>query len=518
MGTQVNKCISSPLVNRCIKQKSLPKYVSEEHGIFQSRIVSAWCGGSSFGILCIALGLKTFLPSLLFLITTSTFGQGILDIPIRNDRNQSAISFFSALEKTNRIKFCYREDWIRLDTIRSTDNGKILKEVLDAMTDESLSYMVLFDYQIVFTKDPSIAIARENLLYKAAAAKTTIERVSLGSRNQDYRPGKQIQLTGRVQSEANDEPVGDASILVENLNISAVTDARGQYRLTIPAGEHVLSYHSQNYSDKVIDLRAYKSGEVNITLEEAPTVLQEVVVSDQAILTGRAGQSSVLVKNLKRGPTFLGEADIIKNLQVQPGVTSVGEVSAGFNVRGGGTDQNLVLLDGIPIFNTSHALGFFSGFNPEAIGNVSFYRGGIPAEFGSRVSSVLTINSKEGDYKKWSASGGMGIISSHLTVGGPIKRDTSSITASFRSSYSNWLLRSIRSNFTEISNSSLAFLDGSVKFAHRVSQKTKIQLSGYHSFDEFSLATDTLYQWKNTCTTRNSFQHLRLALEAMGIN
>jgi hypothetical protein len=338
-------------------------------------------------------------------------------------------------------------------------------------------------------------------LYTAAASKKDIQTVMLGTKEKDYRPGKRIVITGHVKSEVDNEILPGAIIQVDNLNISETSDARGFYQLNLPSGEHVLTFHTQNFSDKVIDLRAYSSGQLDVILEDAPTLLQEVVVSDQAIVTGRAGQSSILIKNLKRGPTFLGESDIIKNLQIQPGVTSVGEVSAGFNVRGGGTDQNLVLHDGIPIFNTSHALGFFSGFNPEAIGNVTFYRGGIPAEFGSRVSSVLNITSKEGDYKKWSASGGVGIISSNLTVGGPIKRDTTSVTASFRSSYSNWLLRQVRSNYAEVGQSSLAFMDGSFKLAHRLNSKTKIQLSGYSSRDEFSLANDTLYRWQNFSTS-----------------
>ncbi|HEY0653664.1 MAG TPA: TonB-dependent receptor, partial [Chryseosolibacter sp.] len=341
------------------------------------------------------------------------------------------------------------------------------------------------------------AMLRENLLDKAAAARKSVEKITIGSRDNDYRPGKRVKVQGIIKSEVDGLPLAGTSVEAEDMNISTTADEAGRYLLNLPAGEHVLSFHLQNYADKVIDLSAYRDGSLDIILEEAPTILQEVIVSDQAIVTGRAGQSAIIMKNLKRAPTFLGEADLIKNLQVQPGVTSVGEVSAGFNVRGGGADQNLILYDGVPIFNTSHALGFFSGFNPDAIGNVSFYRGGIPAEYGSRVSSVLNITAKEGDYKKWSASGGIGIISSYLTAGGPVKRDTSTLTASFRSSYSNWLLRSIQSNFIEISNSSLRFFDGNLKYAHKFTSKTKIQLSGYTSLDEFSLSTDTVYQWKN---------------------
>src|SRR5258708_32683459 len=130
---------------------------------------------------------------------------------------------------------------------------------------------------------------------------------------------------------------------------------------------------------------------------------------------------------LKRMPTFLWEVDGNKQREVCGGVTSVGEVSSGFNVRGGGVDQNLVLYDGLPVFNNSHVFGFFSTFNSESIKDASFYKSGIPAEYGGRVSSVLDVNSKEGNYKKWEGSGGIGMVSTNLMVSGPIRKEVSSV-------------------------------------------------------------------------------------------
>jgi hypothetical protein len=431
------------------------------------------------------------------LIVVASAAQSILDTSISIKEQTSAVSFFSELEKNNRIYFFYREEWLRFANISPADDGKRIKDVLDDIVKASnLKYTFLFDYAVVFTKDNTASIEHEKILYTAAAARKDIIRVTLGEEAKDFTPGKRITVSGKVRSEVNNEILPNTFVLV-NDKYKTESDGSGKFQFDLSAGEHVITFQHQNFSDKVIDLRAYTNGAINVILEEAPTILQEVVISDQAIVTGRAGQSSLLIKNLKRGPTFLGESDVIKNLQIQPGVTSVGEVSAGFNVRGGGTDQNLVLYDGIPIFNTSHALGFFSGFNAEAIGNVTFYRGGIPAEFGGRVSSVLNITSREGDYKKWSASGGIGIISGNVTTGGPIKRDTTSVIASFRSSYSNWLLRKVRSNYAEIGESAMAFFDGSLKLTHKPNNKTKIQLSGYTSQDEFSLVNDTLYQWQN---------------------
>ena len=209
------------------------------------------------------------------------------------------------------------------------------------------------------------------------------------------------------------------------------------------------------------------------------------------------GKTSINVEELKRLPVFLGEVDVIKQIQAQPGVSTVGEVASGFNVRGGSADQNLVLYDDIPVFNTSHALGFFSAFNADVVSNVSFYRGGIPARYGGRVSSVLDISSKEGDFKSWSGGGGIGIISAYASAGGPIRKDTTSIQLSARSTYSNWMLRSLQSNYTDLRKTAVGFFDASLKISHRVSADSKLTFSGYMSGDSFRLIGDTTFHWNN---------------------
>lgn len=194
---------------------------------------------------------------------------------------------------------------------------------------------------------------------------------------------------------------------------------------------------------------------------------------------------------------MLGEVDLIKQIQVQPGVTTAGEAASGFNVRGGGVDQNLILYDGMPVFNSSHAFGFFSAFNAEAIRDVNFYRGGIPSEFGGRVSSVLDITSREGSYDKWTGSGGIGIISTNFFISGPVQKDKTSVSASIRTTYSDWLINTIRTNYIDLSNSSVSFYDGALKLAHKFSDRTKLTVSGYASSDWFRLQGDSTYQWQN---------------------
>jgi hypothetical protein len=227
-------------------------------------------------------------------------------------------------------------------------------------------------------------------------------------------------------------------------------------------------------------------------------VLEEVVIQDlsaREITTSGIGTTQLSMREVKRAPAMLGEVDLIKQIQTLPGVTTTGEAASGYNVRGGSVDQNLILYDGLPVFNSSHVFGFFSAFNAEAIRDVTFYRGGIPAEFGGRISSVLDIRSKEGDRERWGISGGIGIISSNLMVHGPIIKDKTTIAASFRTTYSDWLINTIQSNYVDLRNSSVTFYDGAAKLTHMFSPKTKLTLSGYISHDQFKLNGDSVYRW-----------------------
>ena len=282
-------------------------------------------------------------------------------------------------------------------------------------------------------------------------------------------------LRRRVIDSKARKPLTGSSVFITDMNKGTVGDADGKFEIEVPAGKHVVSFSFVNFEEKIIDLEIYNDGEINLELEEAPIVLDEVIISDlasQEITTSRPGQTQLSIKEMKRSPSILGEVDLIKQIQILPGVTTVGEAASGFNVRGGGVDQNLVLYDGLPVFNSSHAFGFFSGFNSSAIRDVSFYRGGIPAEYGGRISSVLDIRSREGDYEKWTGNGGIGMISSNLMVSGPIVKEKTSVAVSLRSTYSDWLINSIRTNYVNLQNSTVLFYDGTFKLAHRFNNNT----------------------------------------------
>ncbi|HEY0739989.1 MAG TPA: carboxypeptidase-like regulatory domain-containing protein [Chryseosolibacter sp.] len=439
---------------------------------------------------------KTLLLHLFLLITLTGVAQSAFDITLSVKEKTPITQVFDAIQKSHPVRFFYLDEWLTNYSFDESYDGYSLERALTrVLSNSDISFSFMYGYAVVIAKDPAKALDRENILRTAVVQKKNVNEQVIGS-PANFKAGQAVKLRGVVKSEVN-IPLASASVYVEDINLSVNTDQNGRYELTMPAGEHVMTVRSVNFGDKVVDLKIYESGVLDIQMEEMPIVLEEVEVNDQAILTSRMGQTSLQMKDLKRAPAFLGEVDVIKQIQMQAGVTTVGEVASGFNVRGGSVDQNLVLFDGTPIFNTSHALGFFTAFNSDAVSSVNFYRGGIPAEYGGRVSSVLSITSQEGNKQKWTGSGGIGIISSHLTIGGPIKQDTTTIIASVRASYSDWMLKTIRSNYSNLQNASVAFYDGSMKFSHKFSGRTKLTLSGYTSNDRFTLSNDTIYNWRN---------------------
>ena len=444
--------------------------------------------------------MKVALISLFVFYGLAVSGQNILGKKLDGSEQGKLLSdYFEELEKSDTVKFFYLPDWIANTTIEQNYAGKTIEYFLeDIFRSTSIEFQVVSDYAIILIKDPSQSILRDRLLSTASKELKKIEPIIIGSPSAG-RVGR-VTLTGGVTDEKSKDPLVGASVIIQDLDEGVTTDIDGNFTISIPSGQHILNVRYFNYEDKVYDLQIYEDGSLNVPLSETPTLLEEVVVTDKAfsnVMGNRGGQTTIKLAEIKRMPSFMGQVDLIRQVQTLPGVTSVGEVATGFNVRGGGVDQNLVLYDGINVFNISHVFGFFSAFNSDALKEVSFYRGGIPAEFGGRVSSVLNISVKEGNFEKWEGNGGIGIIASNFTAGGPIVKDKTSAIISLRSSYSDWLLKKVKTNYQDIQNSSVAFYDASLKLSHLISNDTKLQFTAYISQDKFGLPTDTVYRWHN---------------------
>jgi len=357
---------------------------------------------------------------------------------------------------------------------------------------------------------------RLNILSKAAKKKVKVEQVFLDRKGSEKQK-QEIKISGFVTSAKNGQPMAGASIQIDTDARGVSTALNGAFTMKLTPGRHILHFGSLNYEEKIIDLTAYEDGVLNVELDEKPLLLDEIVIQYQAareVVDTRIGQLQISLKEMRRLPALMGEADVIKQVQTLPGVTTVGEAAAGFNVRGGSIDQNLVLYDGLPIYNTAHALGFLSAFNAEAIKSVDFFKGGIPAEYGGRISSVLDMKASAGDLDRWSARGGIGMISAHAAVDGPIKKGKTTFASSLRSTYSDWLVRSIRTDYADLRRSDVSFIDATFKVQHAYNNQSRLSISAYHSNDGFTLIEDTTFRWKNNLLAINLDHEVSTQLQA----
>lgn len=426
--------------------------------------------------------------------------QSVLDIRLpQNLHNRKISQVLDSITSKHHSRFYYKPEWIETLTFGDTLSNKTLREALESVfLGTDLSFVEMYPHSVVIVKDPTLFIARQQAIGHAKRDEREIQKRTFGVMGS---PRKRIvNIRGTITDSKTNEPLSGASIRLSDSTISVTTSADGRYSISVRPGNYVVNISYVNYDEFTIDLSAYDDGVMNVGIDEMPRVLEEVVVQDRAereITFSRIGQSQISMSDIKRTPSMLGEVDLVKRVQTLPGVTTVGEAAAGFNVRGGGVDQNLVLYDGLPVFNSSHAFGFLSSFNSQAVRDVSFYRAGIPAEFGGRVSSALDIRSKEGSYEKWGGNAGIGIITANAMVNGPIQKDKTSMLVALRSTYSNWLVHSIRTNYADLKRSNVSFYDATVKLNHLISNNTKLSFTGYMSKDGFRLFGDSTYQWFN---------------------
>ncbi|MDT0678756.1 TonB-dependent receptor plug domain-containing protein, partial [Autumnicola musiva] len=242
----------------------------------------------------------------------------------------------------------------------------------------------------------------------------------------------------------------------------------------------------------------YGDGKLNLELRENMEMLGDVLIEankDENIESAVMGVSSIDPEKIKTIPLVLGERDILKVAATLPGIKTAGEGAMGFNVRGGRTDQNLILLDDAVIYSPSHFLGFFSAINPFTTGNVDIYKGNIPAEFGGRLSSVFDISTRDGNFEEISGEGSIGPVTGNMTVEIPIVKNKASLIAGARATYSDWILRSLSEE--NLKNSQASFYDGIIKYKHKLNKKDNFQLTLYYSDDKFSITNDSLFNYKN---------------------
>lgn len=310
-------------------------------------------------------------------------------------------------------------------------------------------------------------------------------------------------LSGFITDENTGETLIGANIFVKELSTGTSSNEYGFYSITIPSGNYTVEFSFVGYQKKSLNISLFNSEKLNVSIASKAYDLEEVVVidkkADENIKSTNMGTKDISPKEIEKVPVLFGEKDILKTIQLLPGISSSGEGNSGFVVRGGSVDQNLIILDEAPVYNASHLLGFFSVFNSDAIKSAKIIKGNSPPEYGGRLSSVLDISMKDGNSKKISANGGIGLISSRLTLEGPIIENEGSFIISGRRTYADLFFPLFGDD--QLKNSTLYFYDLNGKVNYRIGEKDRVFLSGYTGRDVFSFNNEFGFDWGNTTAT-----------------
>ena len=307
-----------------------------------------------------------------------------------------------------------------------------------------------------------------------------------------------VTLSGYIKDAANGEELINASIVNEKSQ-GTVTNVYGFYSLTLPEGRYTFTVSYIGYESIEKTLALKESQTLDFELTEATNQLAEVEVTakrlDENLNRAEMSTTQLTAKQIKAIPQFLGEFDVIRSITLLPGVTTVGEGASGFNVRGGKTDQNLILLDQAPVYNSSHIFGFFSVFNGDAVRDLKLYKGGIPAPFGGRLSSVLDVHQKEGNTKEFAGTMGLGLLSSRLMLEGPLVKDKASFMIAGRRSYQDVLLKASPND--DLNSIIANFYDLNAKVNYKFNDKSRLFLSAYYGKDAFGVPGLVKFDWGN---------------------
>lgn len=465
--------------------------------------------------------MKQPLAALMIILATNVMAQrdelisgNFKDIPLSQ--------FIATIERQTDYQFFFKKNWVDSVLVNMEVDNKSVPEILASIFENTdLHYAIDQDKSVYITKgrqiygDLPVDFFNENRNTTSQSAsfdysdyerkekqRKQAEEKLFHIGNKSANAQGSATLAGNVRDIATGEPVVGAAVFIENPTIGVATDQFGYYALTIPKGRHEVKVKSIGMKSTLRHLMLYSDGKLDIELEEDITPLKEVVIeSDQGIRVSgiQMGMERLDIKTMKQIPLALGETDILKVVLALPGVQSVGEGTVGLNVRGGATNQNLILFNDAVIYNPSHLFGFFSTFNPDVLKNVELYKSGITADYGGRLSSVLDVRSREGNQSKLSGSGGVSPITGRLTLEGPIVKNRTSFVIGGRSTYSDWILRKVKSR--EFNNSNASFYDLTASVTHKINDDNNVYVSAYLSKDHFKLNSDTTYSYSDRNTS-----------------
>ncbi|WP_339649122.1 carboxypeptidase-like regulatory domain-containing protein [uncultured Salegentibacter sp.] len=459
---------------------------------------------------------KTLLLLLLFYFQFSYAQKTDQEISL-NFTNKELPEILKEMESITNFKFFFEEDWFGLNKYSGEYSNEKLTIVLeDILKETNINYYIKGE-RIILTRGSLIydrlpkgfleiqeerEIVQENqsadpVFYNENEEQAeVVETVLIGKENRQSNRST-YRLSGRVVSEKGD-PISGLNILIPNQNKGTVTDINGNFEIRLPKGINILETQALGVDKVKKRLIVYNDGVLNLQLKESFEELSEVLVEANArdnVRTALTGVEKINVAEIKNIPLVLGERDILKVATTLPGITTAGEAASGYNVRGGKTDQNLILLDEGVIYNPTHFFGIFSGLNPFTTGDVSIYKGSIPAEYGGRLSSVFDLNTKTGNKEEFAGEVSIGPVTGNLSLEIPIVDGKSSLIVGGRGTYSDWILNLLEEE--SLQDSRASFYDVVAKYNHKFNNSDELNISGYYSNDVFSITSDSLFSYTN---------------------
>jgi len=431
------------------------------------------------------------------------------------------------IESESEIRFYFKNDWINDIYLSINNHSTLLPQLSNQLLQKEISLYIegksiilikgkepilkLPEFKsnentiLNYGKEKEITFAEQSYLQSKRIASSEVLIIGDESKT---APGLSCSVKGKIKDAASGEPIIGATVHIEEILYGVVTDVDGNFQLNLKTGKYKVQIAHVSMKGKEYYFQVYSSGSILLEMRKELKVLDEVVISalhNDNVKGMQMGYERLTIKSIKEIPVVLGEKDVLKVATMLPGVESIGEGSSGINVRGSAADQNMFYLNKIPVYNTSHLFGFFSTFSPDIVNDFTLYKSNIPANYGGRLASIFNITTRQGNKKKFHGQGGISPVTAHLSFDGPLIKDKTSIIASWRSSYSNWIFNRIE-NF-DLQNSNAFFYDASLGVNTDINNRNTLKVFGYKSFDKFSLLGKNEYQYSNTGTSI-SWKHI----------
>jgi hypothetical protein len=458
--------------------------------------------------------MKRVVVSVLLTVSVFCYGQNRSAVSVSYQR-EPLLSLIQQVEKETSFRFYFIPSWI--DTVKVTTtlvDARIDQVLHSALSESGISFYISGN-KIILTPGIELSEHIDSFFFKSSLSDSTSvstrflrelpqQRVvgvdntvkEIGKRGLSVK--KSYTLSGYIRQEQSGEPLTGVLIYTKGSTHGVTTDQFGFYSISLTPGENLLSIELVGMKTVSQKINLLGDGKLDFIMQESITQLKEVVIESDGninVSNVQMGVAKIDVRTMKNIPKIFGENDLLKVATTLPGVKSVGEGASGINVRGGHADQNLVILNEATIYNTSHFLGFFSVFNPDAIRSFELYKSGIPVQYGGRLSSTFELLMRDGNQKKVAGQGGIGPITSNVTIEVPLIKDKTSLMIGGRTTYSNWILRTLSES--SLRNSSAAFYDFFARVTHSPNDKNTLYFSLYKSHDRFKLSSDTVFSYSN---------------------